>query len=99
MTSTYDVSLAGRVALVTGAARNLPAVIATEFAAAGAAVAINDVAHRNQAEGLAASGSVFSVGKRPHNKGAYRGLASVAFSLSRGLASGFFAVKSMPTML
>jgi 3-oxoacyl-[acyl-carrier protein] reductase len=36
--------LEGKVALVTGAARNLPAVIARELAAAGAAVAINDVA-------------------------------------------------------
>jgi NAD(P)-dependent dehydrogenase (short-subunit alcohol dehydrogenase family) len=52
---TFDVSLGGHVALVTGAARNLPAVIASEFAAAGAAVAINDVAHQDQAEALAAS--------------------------------------------
>ena len=55
MTRTYDVSLEGHVALVTGAARNLPAVIAAEFAAAGAGVAINDVANREQAEELAAS--------------------------------------------
>jgi NAD(P)-dependent dehydrogenase (short-subunit alcohol dehydrogenase family) len=55
MTLTYDVSLAGRVALVTGAARNLPAVVAAEFAAAGATVAINDVTHAAQAEALAAS--------------------------------------------
>ncbi len=52
---TYDLSLAGHVALVTGAARNLPAVIAAEFAATGGAVAINDVAHQDQAEALAAS--------------------------------------------
>jgi NAD(P)-dependent dehydrogenase (short-subunit alcohol dehydrogenase family) len=52
---TYDLSLADRVALVTGAARNLPAVIASQFAAAGAVVAINDVAHQDQAEALAAS--------------------------------------------
>ena len=39
MPQTFDVSLDGHVALVTGAARNLPAVIAREFAAAGAAVA------------------------------------------------------------
>ena len=52
---TYDLSLAGHVALVTGAARNLPAVIADEFAAAGAAVAINDIANQDEAEALAAS--------------------------------------------
>jgi NAD(P)-dependent dehydrogenase (short-subunit alcohol dehydrogenase family) len=52
---TYDLSLAGRVALVTGAARNLPAVIVSEFAKAGAAVAINDVANQEQAEALAAT--------------------------------------------
>ena len=52
---TYELSLAGRTALVTGAARNLPAVIASEFAAAGASVAINDVANQDQAETLAAS--------------------------------------------
>ena len=55
MTLTYDVSLDGHVAQVTGAARNLPAVVAAEFAAAGAAVAINDVAYQDQAEALAAS--------------------------------------------
>jgi NAD(P)-dependent dehydrogenase (short-subunit alcohol dehydrogenase family) len=55
MTLAYNVSLDGHVALVTGAARNLPAVIAAEFAAAGAAVAINDVAYQDQAEALAAS--------------------------------------------
>ncbi|MGD9316126.1 MAG: SDR family oxidoreductase [Anaerolineae bacterium] len=52
---TYDLSLADRTALVTGAARNLPAAIAAEFAAAGAAVAINDLANQAQAEALAAS--------------------------------------------
>jgi NAD(P)-dependent dehydrogenase (short-subunit alcohol dehydrogenase family) len=52
---TYDLSLADHTALVTGAARNLPAVIAAEFAAAGATVAINDVANQGQAEALAAS--------------------------------------------
>ncbi len=51
---TYDLSLADHVVLVTGAARNLPAVIGSEFAAAGAAVAINDVAHQDQAKALAA---------------------------------------------
>ena len=55
MTLTYHVSLTGHVALVTGAARNLPAVIAVEFAATGAAVAINDVAYQDQAEALAVS--------------------------------------------
>jgi NAD(P)-dependent dehydrogenase (short-subunit alcohol dehydrogenase family) len=54
MTLTFDVSLGGHVALVTGAARNLPAIIAAEFAAAGASVAINDVANQEQAEALAA---------------------------------------------
>jgi len=43
------------VALITVAARNLPAVIATEFATAGAAVAINDVAYQDKAEVLATS--------------------------------------------
>jgi NAD(P)-dependent dehydrogenase (short-subunit alcohol dehydrogenase family) len=52
---TYDLTLAEHTALVTGAARNLPAVIASEFAAAGAAVAINDLANQDQAEALAAS--------------------------------------------
>ncbi len=51
----FDGLLAGHVALVTGAARNLPAVIAAEFAATGAAVAINDVTHQDQAKALAAS--------------------------------------------
>jgi 3-oxoacyl-[acyl-carrier protein] reductase len=55
MKLTYNVSLTGHVALVTGAARNLPAVIAAEFAAARASVAINDVAYQDQAEALAAS--------------------------------------------
>ena len=51
----YDLSLADHTALVTGAARNLPAVIVSEFAKAGAAVAINDVANQDQAEALAAT--------------------------------------------
>jgi NAD(P)-dependent dehydrogenase (short-subunit alcohol dehydrogenase family) len=37
-----ELTLSGKVALVTGAARNLPAVIAQELAAAGAAVAVHD---------------------------------------------------------
>jgi NAD(P)-dependent dehydrogenase (short-subunit alcohol dehydrogenase family) len=53
MAQTIEISLEGRVALVTGAARNLPAVIAREFAEAGAAVAINDVANEEQAQALA----------------------------------------------
>jgi len=48
-----DISLDGHVALVTGAARNLPAVIAREFAAAGAAVAINDAACEDLAQQVA----------------------------------------------
>jgi NAD(P)-dependent dehydrogenase (short-subunit alcohol dehydrogenase family) len=55
MTLTYDISLTGHLALITGAARNLPAVAAAEFAAAGADVAINDVANKDQAEAVAAS--------------------------------------------
>lgn len=53
MPQTFDVSLDGHVALVTGAARHLPAVIAREFAAAGAAVAINDITFEDQAQALA----------------------------------------------
>ncbi len=41
MASPDDGELSGRVALITGAARNIGAGIATELAAAGAAVAIN----------------------------------------------------------
>jgi NAD(P)-dependent dehydrogenase (short-subunit alcohol dehydrogenase family) len=55
MAQTYQVSLDGHVALVTGAARNLPAVAAREFAAAGAAVAINDVTNADQAQSVAAA--------------------------------------------
>jgi NAD(P)-dependent dehydrogenase (short-subunit alcohol dehydrogenase family) len=53
MAQTIEISLEGRVALVTGAARNLPAVISREFAGAGAVVAINDVANEEQARELA----------------------------------------------
>ncbi len=55
MTQLFHVSLNGHVALVTGAARNLPAVAAQELAAAGAAVAINDIANEPQAQGVAAA--------------------------------------------
>lgn len=53
MALTYDLSLEGHVALVTGAARNLPAVVATEFAAAGAAVALNDVTAEGEIQKVA----------------------------------------------
>lgn len=44
--------LHGKVALITGAARNLPAVIASQLAAAGAAVALEDVADREELDEL-----------------------------------------------
>jgi len=53
MALTYDLSLEGHVALVTGAARNLPAVVAIEFAAAGAAVALNDVTAEEEIQKVA----------------------------------------------
>lgn len=53
MAQTIEISLEGRVILVTGAARNLPAVIASEFAEAGAAVAINDITNEERARALA----------------------------------------------
>jgi NAD(P)-dependent dehydrogenase (short-subunit alcohol dehydrogenase family) len=53
MTQAFDVSLDERVAMVTGAARNLPAVVAREFALTGAAVAIVDVAFEDEANRLA----------------------------------------------
>ena len=43
MNPIVEVNLEGKVALITGSARHLPAVIATEFAAAGADVALNDL--------------------------------------------------------
>ena len=53
MSQSFNVSLDEHVALVTGAARNLPAVVARQFAQAGAAVAIVDVAFEDEANRLA----------------------------------------------
>ncbi len=49
-----DGELSGKVALITGAARNIGAGIATELAAAGAAVAINVRTLSDEADALAA---------------------------------------------
>lgn len=51
--SNGDGTLAGKVALVTGAASNLPAVIARELAAAGATVALNGRTHAGDIQELA----------------------------------------------
>jgi len=50
-----DKPLKGKVALVTGAARNLPAVIARELAASGAAVAVNDITAEEELRKVAAA--------------------------------------------
>ncbi len=54
MASPDDGELSGKVALITGAARNIGAGIATELAAAGAAVAINVRTLSDEADALAA---------------------------------------------
>ena len=59
MTSTIEISLAGKVALVTGAARGLGAEIAHTFARAGAAVLITDIL---EAEGKATAADINNAG-------------------------------------